>query len=149
MPRMLSDVLKSGNYQQGFKVLYLQGTRGEVRNCCLGVMECEVGIEFKYDYGSGDWFDGYGASIMPSDEVNILSGIAQAITKEEREHFKEVSDNYGLRLDDESEVYTRAEVLAALNDNGLEFDYIAEVLVERGWDVDLDALQEKIQNARC
>jgi hypothetical protein len=144
MLRMLSEALKSGEYKQANGVLYLVDEFNDQRNCCLGVMECEIGVDFEWRGMSREWVDQFGASVMPSDMVSHYAGFNNAITLEERDYFEEISNECDLRIHEEDEDYSRAEVLAALNDAGLDFTYIAEVLTDLDWDVDLNALANAV-----
>jgi hypothetical protein len=134
---MLSEVLRSGEYTQGNGMLFYMD-RGVQKNCCLGVMECEMGMTFQgggYDH----WRDNFGGTEMPKHLVLESVGLDQIITDEEIAY---IEDTYGT-VDVTGGEY-RAHMLATMNDDGLTFDEIAAALVDLGWDVDLDEGRQQI-----
>jgi len=131
MSRMLSDVLRSDEYNQGNGMLFYKDGDTQL-NCCLGVMECEMGMEFTHD-GYDLWRDNFGGTEMPRTLVLEITALDFQITDEEIRYIEDAYDVMDLTVE-----YTRANVLATLNDDGVSFIGIAEALEILGWDVDLD-----------
>ena len=135
-------MLESGGYIQGKGALHYLDDYGVQMNCCLGVMECEAGIKFSKHFASNCWVDTYGGSQMPSEAVASAAELDLALTEDEIDYFTDISREYDLDLFDD---HSRMDVLAALNDAELSFRFIARVLRDTGWDVDVDALKEELQ----
>jgi hypothetical protein len=142
MGRMLSDILDGDGYIQGMGALHFIDDYGTQKNCCLGVMECEAGIKFRKHSLSNYWVDSFGGSQMPSEAVASAAELDLALTEDEIDYFTDISREYDLDLFDD---HSRMDVLAALNDAELSFRFIARVLRDTGWDVDVDALKEELQ----
>jgi hypothetical protein len=135
MPKMWSEGLKSGEYKQANGVLY---NKHNDAYCCLGVLENMAGIPFFPD--GYDWFE---ADEMPSGTVRNYCGLDKKLTTEEINFIETEYDPFnGVERNSD-----RANVLAMFNDEvGLEFDAIADFIVEKGWDVNIDELRENLIN---
>lgn len=141
-----SEILKSGEYLQAKGELF----DGE-GYCCLGVLEHACGVEFHCVTTPGyanEWQDEYGASGVPGAEFMedfetwVLD---EAITETDVnaiERILEANDylgdpTAGLRTEEENYANPSRvkDALAAMNDGGCSFNLIAQVIVDRGWDV--------------
>jgi hypothetical protein len=147
---LLSEVLRSGKYGQLVGKLF-RGADDEFepgakpKGCCLGVMECELGMKFTLD-SNMEWIDPFGMDTMPSTKVLEPTGLANNLTE------LEIIKLHELAVDDLTDDmydgdYIRANVLASINDaeQGGDFDFIAKVLILMDWDFDLDAVRAELE----
>lgn len=149
MARMLSEVLRGDKYTQGKGSLYsldtfIEQDNREQKNCCLGVMECEIGIKFTYNPTKMSWVDMFGETGLPGAAVSRLSGLGQPVSEQDLEWLlRNDHDTWDIDL----HACDRKEALAFYNDNGWDFSDIADILEGVGWDIDLDELKIKLDAA--
>lgn len=117
--------LKSGEYDQGHEAL-----KTDAGYCCLGVME-EVcfDVEFTKDLCGIEWVDDEGNSAIPSGRKSETMGLFKKLTEEDLE----LIASYGLLAPPNHLESMRWALMVYANDNGLNFEQIADFLENSGW----------------
>lgn len=116
------DALRSGKYQQGVGVLQLH-TKQEF--CCLGVL-CELavraGVAFVLDHaGNGSLYsDSADPAAGHQSREQLPNGVAIWAGLENNPQVDHIVDDY-----------VRTETLAEINDNGYDFEHIADLIEEQ------------------
>jgi hypothetical protein len=105
------QAMRSGQYQQGTEALHPNGHS----YCCLGVL-CDL---YRVEQGKGEWVDSLFACGPGDYETAVLPEMVKSWA--------------GMRTSTGSIAGTEDE-LAALNDEGMEFPQLAD-LIEKKWEV--------------
>lgn len=118
------NALRSGNYKQGTKVLKTQDNKF----CCLGVA-CDI---YSKETGEGEWrlpsdeSYQYEEFVLPIKQIGVvMKPSVKVLPDSVRKYFDLRSNNPLLhRSPDESKILSLAE----LNDKGLSFNKIADLI---------------------
>ena len=123
------EALRSGEYERGGGYLRRKYPDGNVRYCCIGVLdEAVFNTTWEFDdlYGGYRDEDGFVFNLASNSHKIQQIGLDTMVTEEEAQIFKDY-DPF-ISVND-----SRLAALAQLNDVGVDFDTIAMLIETLDW----------------